>query len=298
MTRKRFSLSLLAALVACGDDATEGPDLVEQPVLYAVQHNINAPDGRLVYINLIPSLDAPGAAIDTSNAIELSGYAAMQSFDGALFVAENESRTITRYEIDAYGRPTEAGRLSFAAEEVDTFWNENFLYVDSNTAWYANSAAGEILIWDPTAMEIRDRIVVEGMDSISALPFDFEGFVRVEDRVFMPLSFLDWDAYEAEPNIAVAVFSVSEDRLLGIWEDTRCALPMSSLPHMSVATDGTLYLAGDSGWGAWNHGALPAIEGTCAVRILPAADGFDPEWTATTHDAVEGYEGMMSLVVD
>jgi len=290
----------LLALPACGDGEADagddGPGDASGP-LYAVQHNINAPDGRLVYMSLIPSLDEPGDAISVENAIEISGYAAVQAFGGAVFVAENETLAITRWDIDADGRPVPGPQVSFANEALSTFWNDNFLYVDSETVWYANDAAQEIIVWNPRTMEITGKIAVDGLD-MSTLPVSFHGLTRVDDRVFMPVSFVDWDSYQAHPAIVMVVFSVADQQVSAIWEDTRCAIPASVLPNLNVTSDGTLYVLGDAFYGTWLHGGTPAVPPSCAIRVLPGADGFDPDWSVSLDGSIEGYGDMATLVID
>ncbi len=203
-TVSTFSLATATLLFAlgCGSD-DKNPDVTNNanaPALYAVQHNVNAPDGRLVYVNVIPSLDTPGEALKPANAIELSGYAAMQSFNGALYISNGEKRTITKWNVDPNGKLVPGPALSLANEELGTFWNENFLYIDANTAWYANERAKQIIVWNPTSMELVGRIPMPGLDK-SALPAAFQGMVRIGDRVLLPVMFADWDTYTALPEV-------------------------------------------------------------------------------------------------
>lgn len=295
-----FSLLCTAALfvAACDESKTEDTDATggDGP-LYAVQHNINAPDGRLVYVSLLPSLDDPGSATDLSNAIEVSGYAAVQAFDGALFIAEDEKQSITRWELDENDRPVPGATVSFANEELGTFWNESFLFIDATTAWYANDAAQEIIVWNPTTMEITGKIPVSGLE-MSDLPVSFHGLTRVEDRVFLPISFVDWDTYEAHSSIVVAVLSISEQRVLDVWEDSRCAIPTSALPNLNLASDGTLYVVGDAFYGTWRHGGSPMAPPNCVLRVQPGADGFDPSWSQTLDGSIPGYGDLSTLVID
>lgn len=294
MRKTLITLALFGT--ACGSsEPGEAPGLGTGP-LYAVQHNLNAPDGRLVYVNLISSLDAPGDAILAEDAIEIEGYAAVQAFDGALFIAESDEKTITRWEFDAEGRPTPGDRVSFANEETGTFWNDDFLFLDASTAWYANTPGQEIIVWDPTAMQIKGKIPVTGLPS--ALPVTFHGLMRVGDRVFIPVTFANWDTYEAYPRVVVAVLSISEGRVIGVWEDDRCGMPSSVLPGRNVTADGTLYLLGDAFYGTWRHAGTPTAPPNCVLRILPDADGFDANWSMNLDNAVAGYGDVSTLLID
>lgn len=300
----------LSAALGCGDtrqtsgDApSEEPSNAEAsdaspPPLYVVQHNVNAPEGRLVYIQPLTALTAKAEGESRDRSLELSGYAAMQSFDGYLFVSNGETKRITKYEVSAAGEFTEVGELSLALEEIGTFWNENFLYLDSETALYANEAARELLVWNPKKMEIVRRVPIEGLDQVSELPVTFEGLVEVDGKIFMPVVFADWDSYQAHPAVTLVVLSAEDFSVEGIWDDDRCAIPMSALPHLGVTDDGTFYVLGDAGWSAWNHGAEPDVPEACVLRVLPGARGFDSEFQVGLDNVIEGYGDPTTLLVD
>lgn len=293
-----IALVLLPSLVGCdpstdpNDDAApyDGP-------LYAAQHNINTPEGRTVYVNVLRSLDDPGDALDLDQAIEISGYAAVQAFEGSLYVSEDETKTITRWDFDEAAQATPGPKLSLANEALDTFWNESFLYIDSETAWYANDGNEEILLWNPQTMELTGRIPVTGLD-FSDLPLAFHGLGRSGDRVFMPISFVDWDALKAHMQVVVAEFSLSGESLVAIHRDDRCAVSMSTQPALSIGADGTLYVVGDAGFGTFNHADLDTAPPACLLRIRPTDTGFDPDWSLVLDDAVTGYGDASTLIVD
>lgn len=301
-SRHQRVLGVVAALawmsLGCEDGASKiaDPTFDAEGPLYAVQANVNAPEGRLVYIHLIPSLDAQGRLLDPAQAIEVSGYSTVQAFDGALFISDPETRTITRWEVDAGGKATPGARLSLVNEELSTFWNENFLYVDAETAWYANEASSEILVWNPGTMELKGRIPVD-IQGPAGLTTAFAGLTRVGRRVFLPVSFVDWDTNEADGGITLAVFSVEDQTLTNVFRDDRC-MAGSVLPELGVADDGTYHLIGDAWSGAWIHGGTPKAPPACALRVLPGADGFDPDWKVVLDGAIEGYADMSTLVLD
>lgn len=291
-------LTVAAVGTGCGDDGGSGgdADAYDGP-LYAVQHNINTPDGRTVYVNVFRGLDEPGEGIALDQAIEISGYAAVQAYNGALYVSEDETKRMTRWDIDETGRPQPGPVLSLANEALDTFWNESFLYVDDDTAWYANDGNNEILLWDPSAMALKGRIAIPGLD-FTELPVAFHGLVRSDDRVFMPISFVDWDALEAHMEVVVAEFSLSREELVAVHRDTRCAVSMSTLAQNSVDENGTFYVVGDAGFGTFNHANLDTAPPACVLRIRPEDSGFDPNWSVVLDDAIDGYADASTLLVD
>jgi len=293
-----LGFAVVAVGTGCGDDGGNSPDAeTYDGPLYAVQHNVNTPDGRTVYINVFRDLDSPGEGIEPSQAIEISGYAAVQAHDGALFVSEDETKQITRWDIDDAGRPAPGPVLSLANEALDTFWNHSFLYVDADAAWYANDGNSEILLWNPTTMELTGRIPVTGLD-FSGLPVAFHGLVPSGDRVFMPISFVDWDALDAHLEVVVAEFSLSREELVAVHRDDRCAVSMSTFAQNSVAEDGTFYVIGDAGFGTFNHADLDVAPPACVLRIRPQDAGFDPDFAVTLDGAIDGYADASTLLVD
>lgn len=303
MTRLTLGLTLSLLSAGCGapatvDDTAGGDGLTPYDgPLYAVQHNVNSPEGRIVYVNVLRSLDDPGDAVSLDNAIEINGYAAVQAYDGALYIAQDETKTLTRWEFDEAGQPSPGTVLSLGNEALDTFWNESFLFVDAATAWYANDGNQEILIWNPSTMELTGRIPVTGLD-FTDLPLAFHGLGVSGDRVFMPISFVDWDALDAHMEVIVAEFSLKDEALVAIHRDDRCAVSMSTKPAQSIAADGTLYVVGDAGFGTFNHADLDEAPPACILRIRPSDAGFDPDWSLVLDDAISGYGDASTLVVD
>src|SRR5690606_14939959 len=112
-TEKRVATTLRAALfaampalaVGCGsdaNDAAEGARGTSAGPLYAVMYEVYDDVGSNSYLSLLSSLDLE--EVDLSQVREYpGGRAFIQAYDGALFVGDAASPTVTRYTIDEKG---------------------------------------------------------------------------------------------------------------------------------------------------------------------------------------------------
>jgi hypothetical protein len=251
------------------------------PPLYAFASVVIAPESETTYINLLDTLDL--TAIDYGEAIERPGRGAIAAHGGALFVSEGEEPVITRFAVTS-GRELEmTGRISFAnfgfeAASLDE-WNTTF--VSPTKAYLLDYATGSHIIWNPTSLEITGEI--EAPDLVRE-NLDLDGSTAVVrgNRMFRTFFWKDWKAYTTSREQVLATFDVENDRLISQTSETRCP---GLNNRVEVDESGALYFSN------WIYNVSETLvrnaPRSCALRILPGAEGFDPGWVLPFADLTE-----------
>ncbi len=300
-------LGLLTVLSGCGGDAsgdTQGPGgsadatgsggsgnsgQLKGP-LYVVANEIYDADSSTTYVNVISSLDAP--ELDPAKAIEFAGgRATVRAFNGALFVAPPNSNVIQRYAVAEDGSLTEDGKVGFGNYGFDSViideWGNTF--ISPTKAYLFNSAEGEIVIWNPTTMEI-EGLVDHGDTQLIREGFSLDGSPAAvrNNRLFRTFSWVNWDDFTWTDEQYLAVYDVESDELLELIPETRCP---SLGNRVDTDEDGNLYF---SNW-IWNVGATLTRDApeSCVLRVDVDQEKFDPNWMLSYPDLAGGRQGAM-----
>jgi hypothetical protein len=265
-----------------GDSGTSGP-------LYAIMYEVFDDTGSTSYLSLLGSLELD--EVDLSQAREFGGGRAfIQAYDGALFVGDAETPTVTRYSVAGSGALVEGRKISFANYGLDAgqfdAWNVTF--ISPTKAYLLDFKEGTTIIWNPATMEIVGDIPAP--DEFYREGYSFEstpGALR-DGRLFRTVSWVNYDDAEYSTDFLLAVYDVEDDRIVDLVEETRCPVP-GNLVHRDEA--GNVYF---SNWVWPVAGALMRdAPAPCVLRIKPGEDRFDPEWTLDYRDVTDGRLGAM-----
>jgi hypothetical protein len=158
--RHALGVGLLALGTACSDDATvvsldATNDRAETAVVVAIL--TRAPDDSF-QTYLLASGGAPQGKLDLSTALELPDALVAQN-DEAIFIGDNERLVFQRYEVNADYSFTLAGEFSLQGYGVD-YINNQPLFFSPTTAYYVDAPRGQIIVFNPTSMEITGDIQV------------------------------------------------------------------------------------------------------------------------------------------
>src|SRR5688572_28959560 len=106
------------------------------------------------YFHVVPGLDAD-VSVDVQSGIEVSGSAKLFSaYDlGWFAIGSGESPTVTRYELGADGALVERESMSLLAQGVSDLW-DTLYFVSPTKAYYPDRDGGQIIIWNPTTMQV------------------------------------------------------------------------------------------------------------------------------------------------
>ncbi|UJR86661.1 MxcI [Sandaracinus amylolyticus] len=304
---RTFLASLLAlTLVACGDDSAPSDDAdagaqpdsgasdaslpdASEPVddpLFVLHSAVQNSEGRTNYFTAVRSLGEV-AEIDYTSSIELPGRARLYAEPGIGFFAigDGEDTSVTRYTLREDGTFEEGERLSFQPFGVTAMGAQAVLFVSPTRAYYKDPGQAQIIVWNPTAMEV---------ETVIELPADL---IR-EGRV---TGFSAWASRPGEAYFAVGWTTMEYDRVdagsalvridtttnaFTVMNDARCR----DLNKVGVVGDALYFFSGViNGFG---HAVYPDDGGQqdCMLRVMPGQNVFDPSWVGTISSALEENE--------
>lgn len=277
------------ALAGCGDGNKNTGDSGTGGPLYAIMYEVFDDSGSTSYLSLLNSLDLD--EVDLSQAREFGGGRAfIQAYDGALFVGDAETPTVTRYSVAENGELVTGRTLSFANYGLDAgqfdAWNATF--ISPTKAYLLDFKEGTTIIWNPSTMEITGDIPAPDEFHREGLSFESTPGALRDGRLFRTVSWVNYDDAEYSTDFLLAIYDVENDRIVDLVEETRCPVP-GNLVHQDEA--GNIYF---SNWVWPVAGAIMRdAPAPCVLRINAGEDRFDPEWTLDCRDVTGGRQGAM-----
>jgi hypothetical protein len=229
------------------------------------------------FLLTVPSIEA-GATFNLDTAYELGSDIGLASVPGSPFVWAGSCTepTLTRWEVKPDGSLEAGPRMSFANLGLTDACIQSGTLFSADKAYHLpfQSDTPEIIVWNPTTMEISSTIALPGVEPEGDL-LPVITLATRRDRLFVTVfwegSFdQDWTLFG--DHVRVIEIDTTTDTIVGQSEDTRC----NSLSWASGTSDGTLYFSpysyntpvrailGDE------HGAA-----SCGLRIVPPASSFD-----------------------
>ncbi|MEM8608789.1 MAG: DUF4374 domain-containing protein [Myxococcota bacterium] len=278
-----FALLLSIAVAAgCGSSdsngAVEPPDEPDVETAFVLGSRIRTPDGRAFFVSIEPSLEA--TELDLSEALELSGFARVYTYQGALFTMDSESLVIQRYQVGADRSITPETRLSMALLGFSRF-RPLFAFVEPTRAYYIDPQQSQVVVWDPEEMVLIETLPIEGLLREN---FDIRqtGLHIVGDRIFLPFAWTRETDFEIVPSVTVLVLDRQTGEPLGIFEDDRCVGAGGGF----ATENGDFYVLGDSHDGRFEVFGDNALPPPCLLRIRSGADDFDPDYYVDMKEAM------------
>lgn len=276
MMHPRSILLALAApaLVACGDDgaAPPAPDAGDGPA-YLVGTRVWDDSSTTSYFHVVPSIEAD-ATIDPARALEVPGAAKLFAIGevGWFAIGGGEAPTITRYTLEGDAL-VEGETISLQAHGVDSLWDT--VYVVSETkAYYPDRDGQQLIVWNPTAMEITGTIDLAetGRDGYLAL-YGYAA-IRRGDHLLFPVGWFDWSENDRVlGETGLVVIDTTTDTLARFDVDARCG----GVTQTIVTDGGDAYFV-SSALAAAAFRLERAPTEPCALRVGAADDAFDPDY--------------------
>jgi hypothetical protein len=275
----RHALVAVLALAACDSESEpsgSGPDAgpSSEPVSL-VGTRVWTPDGDQVtsYVHAVPALSEE-TELDLDLALELPGAVSLYAMEGAgwFAIGSGEEPTITRFERAADGQMIERERLSFQPHGVTSLW-QTMIWLSPTRAYYPDRDGAQIIVWNPSAMEITGVIdlgVARRPDTLAYL-----GLTPVMrgSRVLLSVGWFDWsEADRILPETGLLVIDSETDEVVRFDVDTRCG----GISEAIELDSGDAYLVSSALAGAAHElGRLDTPP--CALRIPAGADAIDPD---------------------
>jgi hypothetical protein len=260
----------------CAPTAAGGSEAnAPQTPAYVVGSRVFDDTTTMSYFHVTSGLDA-NIAVDPTRALEVPGSATLYSaFDiGWFAVGSGEEPTITRYELDATGALVAGQSMSFFAQGVADLW-DTLYFVSPTKAYYPDRDGGQIIIWNPTTMEVTGSVPLPETLRTGYLPlYGYQPIWRGSE-LLITVAWFDWDVTDTVlPETGLLVFDTTTDSVVRFDTDQRCGgvtTPVN-LPN------GDAYLVSSALAGAAHRvGRLETAP--CALRIAAGSNQIDAEYS-------------------
>lgn len=270
----------LALLASCGDDdrAAEASTKPKDGPLYAVSTSVLFDDGATSYVVVVDALGQP-TRVGLESALEVAGGARAYGPAGAnvVYVTSSEAGTLTEVKFDAQGAPTVGRVLSLANLGISSTTGGNVHHFASPTkAYFVSQDTLEIVVWNPTTMEIVSTIPLALAEHLVAADGYFYFYPRpllVNDKLVLVAN--QADASDIDGPVVISVFDTSTDALVSTQVEPRC----HALLQSATDAQGDRYFA-SSDYSAALHRFSPEKQPpSCTLRMLAGTTSFDPTWS-------------------
>jgi hypothetical protein len=276
----RRVLFVCAAFAAACDDGPSGqpsgPDggSTTEPVSL-VGTRVWTPDGEQVtsYVHEVAALSSQ-TELDLDRALELPGAVSLYAMEdvGWFAIGGGEDPTITRFERGEGGQMVERESISFQPYGVISLW-QTMIWLSPTKAYYPDRDGAQIIVWNPSAMEITGVIDLGVARRPDALAYLGLTPVVRGTRVLLSVGWFDWsEADRILPETGLIVIDSEDDELVRFDVDSRCG----GISEAIQLDSGDAYLVSSALAGA--AFALERLDTPpCALRIPAGADAIDPE---------------------
>src|SRR5690606_9502059 len=158
---KNVLVGLAAALAfaACGDDSP-GTDAPVNDIRFTEGYVVIGQADPVSYLMGVEAL-ASGATVGFDDGVEIPGVAIGVSFgdDPYLYVGASDAPEIVRYALTEQGLVEDA-RVSLAGAGTTSVggYQSNLLLVSKEKAYYIDQAKDQLVVWNPTTMEVTGSV--------------------------------------------------------------------------------------------------------------------------------------------
>jgi hypothetical protein len=254
--------------LACSDGATvidrgENTERADTAVVVAIL--TRSPDDTF-QTYLLASERAPEGTLELSNALELPDALVTQN-DQAIFIGDNERLVFQRYEVNVDYSFSLTGEFSLQGYGVD-YINNQPLFFSATTAYYVDAPRGQIIVFDPTSMQITGDIQVSEL-----LRDDYYVWLgpshRVGDRYLAAVLYTneDWTATAPDSTVGIILEDDSNEPIRFLRDERGVGAYLSL-----VDSRGDMYMAADALSGDL---ALSGREDVPSSRVLRVQNGAD-----------------------
>jgi hypothetical protein len=274
-----FATLALTGAAACGDDNTSDPPGGDPSFLVGTR--VWDDTATTSYFHLATSLEA-GTVIDPRDAVEVPGSAKLFSIEGAgwFAIGGGESPTISEYTLDG-GRLVEGVTISLQEYGVQSLWDT--LYVVSPTkAYYPDRDGEQLIVWNPTTMEITGSIALPATARAGYLAlYGYSPVIRGSDLLFT-VGWFDWTNDTILAETGLVVIDTATDTVSRTDVDTRCG---GITTGVTTASGDTYFVSSALAGAAFRVGRYDREP--CALRLPAGGNAFDPSYL-DTHDSIAG----------
>lgn len=244
-----------------------------------------SPEANLQYLHILDGWPASGE-VEYARALEIGEFVNVHTMGDAVFVHQPEDASVRKLVIGPDGAIDDDQTVSFAMYGVTGF-SGDMVYVSPSRAYFVDETAGQIVTWDPGAMEVLgSAAIAEEALSRNGLAAQLSRGIALEGQGFVASSWRNWETLAYHDVAAIGVFdAAATEPELQLIEDDRCA---STVTTPFDGGDGFVYLVSDAALG-FDALANPTRteKALCVLRMRPGAGEFDPSFFVDLKGALE-----------
>lgn len=236
------------------------------------------------YFQVVHSL-ARGTTVDSSQAIEVAGSARLFSFEGLGWfgLGGAEEPTITRFKLNDKNALVEDVTISLAQYGVGSLWPDMY-FVSSEKVYYPDRDGQQLIIWNPSKMQVEGAIALPGSDREGYLAnYGYSSVLRGTKLLFS-IGWFDWQANDSiVGETGLVVIDTTTDTLERIDVDTRCA----GITHsIDMPSGDTYFVSSALAAAAYKLNRLDVEP--CALRVNKGEAEFDAEYAVRLSKVTDG----------
>ncbi|AKF08632.1 hypothetical protein [Sandaracinus amylolyticus] len=278
-TRSAALFGVATMIASCGgDDASPTPTRGG----YLVATRVWDDTSITSYFHVVDSLDAD-TQIDPSQALEVAGSARLYSYAGGWFaIGSGEAPTITRYRFGEDGSLVEDAAISLQPYGVSDLWDTVY-FVSPTKAYYPDRDGSQLVVWNPTAMEVTGTIALPQTVREGYLShYSYRALMRGDALVFS-VGWFDWTNDRVLPETGLVVLDTTTDTVSRVDVDTRCG----GITTPIVTESGDAYFV-TAALAAAAYELERITTPPCALRVAADADELDADYHTLLADLVDG----------
>ena len=259
--------------------------------LYALTTQIIG-DQSQSYVLLTHSLAGDRTLKIEDGVVEISGRALGTGPEGGgvLFMANDSSPEVTRYELTESDTLEAAGSVSFLGKGVTAFgeYGGQMQFISPEKAYWFDGPTAQIVVWNPTTMEVTGSTSLPGLaEAKLTMSFTAAPIWRGEKLY----TFVAWrQGVSIIPRAAVVVIDSKTDAAT-IVEDTRCGYVRDGV----LADDGKIYVATEAFGSAAQFLDIRNPK-PCLLRFDLESETFDAEFKVDLSSLFDGRAAGTLLV--
>jgi len=202
----------------------------------------SAEDSANGYLLFVPPSALDGDELILDDARELAGNSDVWILGTHAYVASGDAPVVTKYEVKENNELRELGSVSFENYGVSdaAFWNNTF--VSETKAYLTGANAAELIVWNPTSLEIEGTIEIEGLEPRGNLKpraaLADRSNVVSNGKLYRPIYWTDDDyAGRTEDSLIVVIDTATDEVVNKIKVDA------TGLDYGTVDDAGLLYFS-------------------------------------------------------
>jgi hypothetical protein len=226
------------------------------------------------YFHVTSSL-AEGTEVDSTRALEVPGAAKLYAaYDLGWFAfGEGESPTISRYTLDAQGALKKDASISLQGHGVQGLW-DTIYFVSPTKAYYPDRDGTQLIVWNPTTMEITGQIELSETAREGYLALYGYSAIERGDKLLISVGWFDWNETDSVlPATGLLVVDTVSDEVVRFDVDERCG---GVTTPVTTATGDTVLMS--SALAAAAHRLERLSTAPCALRVRADSDAIDPDY--------------------